>query len=55
MNKKRSKKSSPSVLVTAGNQPNPPPKDRLSEVIWMTSVTPEPPLDELFFAWRLVS
>ena len=49
------KKCRPTVLATAGNQPDAIPKNRLSEVVWMSSVPPKTPLDKLLFSRCLVS
>ena len=53
-NKKWREKCCPAILAAAGNQPYAPPQNCLSEVIWMSCVSPQTPLDKLLFARCLV-
>ena len=53
-NEKRGIESDPSPFNTYSKQPDTPPKDSFSKVIWMSCVSPKAMLDELLLAWGLV-
>ena len=46
--------SGPAPSATAGNQPNTPPKDRLSKIVRMARKPPKTPLDKLWLTLCLV-